>query len=334
MRVEKEGHVYHPVFSGDGKYVAYEVNGLKKEVSLFISAVSNSIAKDGVHVSLPGGGAFSEGDGVAANPVWHPAGLIVFEGSNQGGQYRLYYHQPGSGTAAEMITTQEVAGHITFPAVAADGSKMALVAKKTGNGDVYTRDTNSGKLVQETDTSGTESFPLFSPDGKEILFTRKHADTEDIFVKMFSDGNEKMVTGGPGDQTRPAYAADGNRIVYFDGSRGNGQWDLMSVDVNGGDGKKLGKGVRLPHRARPAVSTDGQWAAYASDDPQQGGNIYLKTVDGEKSVTIHTDFTACGEPALSMNNKRVILAFTALPASGAGWRFLTIVDITDSLNKG
>jgi len=331
VRFDGDGHVYHPVFSADGKFVAYEVNRLTQQVDLFISGVNGNIAKDGVHVTLPGGGAFSDGDVVAANPVWHPAGLIVFEGSNQGGQYRLYYHQPGSGTAAEMITTAEVAGHITFPAVAADGSKMALVAKKTGNGDVYTRDTNSGALTQETDTKGTESFPLFSPDSKEILFTRKHADTEDIFVKRFSDGMEKMVTGGPGDQTRPAYAMDGGRILYFDGSRGESQWDLMSIDNNGGDGKRIGKGVRLPHRARPAISKDGNWVAYTSDDPQKGSKISVSMVDGSKTVSIFTDHTACGEPALSENNGRVILAYTSLPNSGAEWRFLTILDITDKL---
>ncbi len=331
VRFQGNGHVYHPVFSLDGKYVAFEVNRLTQQVDLYISAVNGAIAKDGVQVSLPGGGAFSDGDVVAANPVWHPAGLIVFEGSNQGGQYRLYYHQPGSGTAAEMITSQQVAGHITFPAVAADGTKMALVAKQTGNGDVYTRDTNSGELTQETDTKGTESFPIFSPDSAEILFTRKHADTEDIFFKRFSDGMEKMIMGGPGDQSRPNYAADGGRILYFDGTRGEGQWDLMSIDSSGSDGKKIGRGVRLPHRGRPAISKDGKWVAYTSDDPQKGGKISVSKVDGSKTVSIYTDNTACGEPALSENNGRVILAYTALPNSGAEWRFLTIVDITDKL---
>jgi Tol biopolymer transport system component len=331
VRFDGDGHVYHPVFSLDGKYVAYEVNRLTQQVDLYVSKVNGSIADDGMHVSLPGGGAFSGGDVVAANPVWHPDGLIVFEGSNQGGQYRLYYQVPGNGTAAEMITTQEVAGHITFPTVAQDGSKMALIAKKTGNGDVYTRDTNSGKLAQETESNGTESFPTFSPDAKEIMFTRKHADTEDIFVKRFSDGMEKMVTGGPGDQSRPAYAVAGGRVLYFDGSRGESQWDLMSVDNNGGGGKRLGKGVRLPHRARPAVSKDGEWVAFTSDDPQQGSKVSIVKVDGSQTVTINTEHTACGEPSLSENNGRIILAYTALPNSGAEWRFLTILDVTDKL---
>ncbi len=330
IRFDGDGHVYHPVFSVDGDYVAYEVNRLASKVDLYISRVRGSRTDDGVQVTLPGSGPFSE-ETIAANPVWHPAGLIVFEGSNGGGKYRLYYHQPGSGTAAEMITTQQAPGHITFPAVAADGSKMAMVAKMTGNGDLYLRDTNSGELTQETDTSGTESFPAFSPDSSEILFSRRHADTEDIFVKRFADGMEKMVTGGPGDQTRPVYAADGARIVYFDGAQGEGSWDLMSIDHNGGDAKRIGRDVRLPHRARPAISKDGEWVAFTSDDPQKGDRISVARVDGSKVVTVYTDHTACGEPALAENNGRVILAYTALPSSGSEWRFLKVVDITDRL---
>ena len=103
VRFEGDGHVMHPVFSNDGKYVAYEVNRLAGAVDLFISEVNGDIAKDGLRISLPGGSAFGGNDRVAANPAWHPQGIVVFEGSNQGGQYRLYYHQPSGGQAAEMI---------------------------------------------------------------------------------------------------------------------------------------------------------------------------------------------------------------------------------------
>lgn len=322
----------HPVFSLDGKYVAFEVNRLAGAVDLFMSEVNGDIAKDGVRIALPGGTAFGGNDRVAANPAWHPQGIIVFEGSNQGGQYRLYYHQPSGGQAAEMISTQEIPGHLTFPAITHDGNLMALVAKETGNGDIRTRNTGTGALEQVTETPGSESFPSFSKDNEVILFTRKHADTEDIFTHRLSDGMEKQVVQGPGDQTRPAFAADDTRLVYFDGYRGEGQWDLMSVDENGGDAKKLAKGVRLPHRARPAISADGKWVAYTFDDPQKANQVMITTVDGEKTVTISTDNTACGEPALTEQNGRILLAYTALPNSGAEWRFLTIVDVTDKLN--
>jgi len=331
VRFDGDGHVMHPVFSADGKHVAFEVNRLAGQVDLFIADLNGAVAKDGMRVVLPGGSAFGESDRVAANPVWHPSGIIVFEGSSDGGQYRLYYYQPGVGQAAEMIPSTDVSGHITFPAISGDGSIMAFVAKETGNGDVRTRDTNTGKLTQVTDSPGSESFPLFSQDNADVVFTRKYADTEDIFVKRLADGAEQQVVQGPGDQSRPAYAAADGRILYFDSGRGEAEWDLMSVDNNGGDAKRIASNVRLPHRARPSISADGQWVAWAYDDPQKGDRVMVSRVDGSKSVTVSTGHTACGEPALTEADGRVILAYTGLPNSGAEWRFLTVLDITDKL---
>ena len=136
---------------------------------------------------------------------------------------------------------------------------------------------------------------------------------------------------GPGDQTRPAYSQGDDRMVYFDGYRGEGQWDLMSVDHNGGDAKKIARGVRLPHRARPAVSKDGDWVAWTYDDPQKGDRVMISRVDGSKTVEIRTEHTACGEPALTERDGKVLLAYTALPGSGAEWRFLMILDVTSKL---
>lgn len=331
VRFSGEGHVMHPVFSLNGKHVAFEVNRLAGQVDLFVAELNGDIAKDGQRILLPGNNAFAGGDVVAVNPAWHPDGLVVFEGSNSGGVYRLYYYAPGGGAADEMITTQEVDGHLTFPAVSKDGANLAFVAKATGNGDLRTRSTSSGKLSQLTSTPATEAFPTFSPDGESVLFTRRHAETEDVFVVRLADGVEKMVTGGPGDQTRPTYARGGDRILYFDGTRGENQWDLMSVDPNGGDGKQIARGVKLPHRARPSISPDGEWVAYVFDDPQKANKIMLSKVDGSKTVEIPTDHTACGEPVLAKQGDRTLLAYTALPSSGAEWRFLTVVDISGKL---
>ena len=47
--------------------------------------------------------------------------------------------------------------------------------------------------------------------------------------------------------------------------------------------------------------------------------------------TIGTPYTACGEPALTMQGSNVILAYTALPSSDSDWRFLYIQDVTNKL---
>lgn len=328
VHFDGEGHAYHPIWSIDGKYLAFEVNRYAGDVDLYIAPVAGDVAKDGIRVSLPGGTNPFGGSGqVVVNPVWHKDGYAVFEGSNQGGQFRIYYRPVTGGSAAELIPTTEIPGDLTFPAVSPDGRAMLFVSDQTGAGDIRLRDTQTHKLTQLTSTPVAEMFPMFSADATKVLFTRKRDGSEDVFELTIASAAEVPVAGGTGDQTRPVYA-DG-RTVFFDGSRGEDHWDVVSVAK--GAKTTLARDVRLPLRARPATSPDGKWVAFTFSDPTQNNKIVLARVDGTKTVEIPTTFTACGEPALTVQAGRVLLAYTALPSSGSDWRFLFVQDVTAKL---
>jgi len=325
---EGEGHAYHPIFSVDGKYVAFEVNRYAGDIDLFIAPVTGELAKTSAKVALPGGSNPFGGSGqVVVNPTWHKDGLAVFEGSNQGGQFRIYYRPATGGSAAEMISSKEIPGDLTFPAISADGRSMAFVADETGNGDLRIRDSQTGKVSRVTNSEAAEMYPSFSGDGGRVLFTRRQDGGEDVFELDVSTGVEKRLVGGSGDQTRPAYAGDA--VVFFDGSRGEGHWDLIAWRA--GSQKTIARDVALPLRARPAVSPDGAWVAFSYSDPVRANQIMLARADGSATVAVPTGFTACQEPALAKQGDRVVLAFTALPASGSDWRFLHLTDVTDKL---
>ncbi len=326
VRFTGEGHAYNPVWSLDGKHLAFEVNNYGDRSDLHISLVTGEIAKDATKVNLPGGGGPFGGSQVVVNPAWHPD-VVVFEGSNTGGQFRLYYYQPGGGAASEMISTTDVPGDITFPTINPSGSTMAFVADATGNGDINTRDTNSGKVTVAMKTNVAEMFPQYDKSGSKILFTRKQNNTEDIFELNVSTGAETPVLGGNNDQTRPNYAA--NSVVYFDNSRVSQEWDVKST--SGGTAKTIAKSVRLPLRARPALSPDGQWVAYTHEDPTKSSSVMISKLDGSKTVEIKTEYTACGEPALTEQNGKLLLAYTALPNTGADYRKLFVTDITGKI---
>lgn len=330
VRFTGEGHAMHPVWSVDGKYVAFEVNSLSGgDASLYISEVTGDIAKDATRVALPGGGtAMSGSNQVVVNPTWMKEGYVLFEGSNQGGNYRIYYRPAAGGIASELINTATMPGDMTFPMVSPDGKTTAFVSDQTGNGDIRTRDTASAKIGQVTQSSYSEMFPIFSPDNTKIVYTRKDGGGQDVFEIPVAGGTETEIAGGGSDQTRPNYVA-GGAITFFDNSRGNDLWDVV-VFANG-QKKTIARDVRLPQRARPAVTPDGQWVSWTWNDPTKGDKVMVARVDGSKTVTIDTPFTACGEPALTKQAGRTLLAYTALPSSGADWRFLFVVDVTDKI---
>jgi Tol biopolymer transport system component len=329
----EDGHAYTPVFSADGKWIAFEVNRYDGgSIDMYVAAVAqNGIAKDGVKVALPGGGTqFGASGQVVMNPTWHPQGLAVFEGSNQGGLYRLYIYSPGGASATELLDTTRAPGNLTFPSISPDGNNVAYVSDQTGKGDVKTWNRSTNAFGQVTTSDGTESFPSYAKDGKTMLFTRKQNNTEDVFVYDTAAKTEKSLVGGGGDQTRPVYAA-GNAVVYFTSERGAEAWDIAVVDSAGQNKKILAKDVRLPLRTRPALSKDGNWVAWVSADPTKDMIVNLTKIDGSATVQITTDFKGCGEPALTEQNGRILLAYTYLPQSGADWRHLFVVDVTDKL---
>jgi len=327
VRFAGDGHAQNPVWSKDGKWLAFEVNRYGENTTdLFYSQVQGEIAKDGVKVNLPGGSSkFGAQGSVVENPVWHPQAIMIFEGSNQGGQYRVYIASPTGGAASEMLSTTQAPGNLTLPSIAPNGNDLAYVSSSTGNGDVYTWNRSSNKIAQVTRDDGSEMFPQYSSDGAKLLFTRKANNTEDVFV--MDAGQEKPVVGGGGDQTRPVYAANGV-VVYYTNERGQDTWDIAMVDASGAK-KTLATDVSLSVHSRPAVSSDGQWVAYTYAKPPKDNVVVLTRLDGSKTVTIPTSFNAVREPALGLQNGRMLLAYTYLPDSSASWRKLFVVDVTD-----
>lgn len=140
VHLEGEEHVTNPVWSAVGTWIAFEVNDYANGIQLYVAEVDGA---GGVGrpqpVQLPGSvESFSAGSRVVANPVWHPQGLLVFEGSNARGVYRLYDAQPGGAASAELSDAASAPGELSSPALSSDGRLVAFVWDQTGHGDLYT----------------------------------------------------------------------------------------------------------------------------------------------------------------------------------------------------
>lgn len=331
VRYAAEGHAYNPVWSKDGKWVAYEVNRYDGgSIDMFVSSVNGGIAKDGIKVALAGGSQFGGGGQILINPTWHPGGLAIFEGSNQGGVYRLYIYSPGGGSPTELLNTTKAPDNLAFPVVTADGNTLAFTSAATGAGDIRTWDRTKDVMGQLTTSADTETFPLYSPDSKRMIFNRNASGTEDLYMLDLATKTEKVFVSGGGDQTRGTFAANG-AVVYFSNERGTENWDLVTVDSAGANKRVIAKDVRLPMRSRPTLTPDGQWVAWTTAKAELSGKVYLAKVDGSKTVELDSGFNACGEPALTVVGGRTLIAYTYLQNNGADWRKLMVLDVTDKL---
>jgi len=266
---------------------------------------------------------------VVAAPVWtaQPSTMLFFEGSNAGGYLRVYYAMPASASPSELIPSSTVKGNLSAPTISPNGKRFAFAADATGAGDILVWElAGSQPPAVAASTAASENFPALDASGDRLAFSRK-GNGEDLFF-WTADGRTGGLTSASGDQTRPRWVGD--QVVYFSSERGEGHWDVMAVNGTGGSPRTVTQDVRLPVRAAPAVSPDGRHIAVVSSNPAEGDKIRIVALDGSGTREIETGLVACGEPSIAERGGRTWLAFTALPAAGADWRALHVVDITEN----
>lgn len=322
-----QGHASNPAWSKDGQWLAFELNSFGGQIDLYVVKVQNgNPVGTPQKVTLPGGSsAFSGGGSIAVAPTWHPQGRLIFEGSNKGGSNRLFDWAPGGQGATELLSVAQVAGDLSWPTVRGDGKAIAFVSDATGLGDVYIWDRTSNTVGAALTSPFTESGPRYG-GGEDLAYTRKNSGTEDLF--MLQGGKSVPLVGGNGDQSRPVWA--GSSVLFFSNERGEEHWDL-GISSGVGNKSTLARDVRLPDRAPPALTPDGQWVAYGVSDPEKADRILFTRLDGSRTVEVETGLVACGDPSVVEAGGRWFLAFTALPSQGSDWRGLHVIDITGRL---
>lgn len=322
-----QGHASNPVWSKDGQWLAFELNTFGGQIDLYVVKVQNGNAVGSPQkVALPGSSsAFSGGGSIAVAPTWHPQGRLIFEGSNKGGSNRLFDWAPGGQGATELLSSAQIAGDLSWPTIRGDGKAVAFVSDASGLGDIYVWDRGTNAVEQALTSPFTESSPRYG-SGADMAYSRKNRGSEDLF--LLQGGASVPLIGGNGDQSRPVWA--GTSVLFFSNERGDEHWDLVA-SAGAGAKNTVARDVRLPDRAAPAVTPDGQWVAYGMADPEKGHVIAFTRIDGSRTVEIDTGLVACGDPSVVEAGGRWFMAFTALPSAGSDWRGLHVVDITGKL---
>jgi len=208
-----------------------------------------------------------------------------------------------SGQTKPMILTL---GLYVAPRFSPDGQRLALMQTAGSRQGIFVydwqRDTMS-RLTVDTDIQRT-AYPTWSPDGKHIVFGSSVGDGYGLgWIRADGAGEPQRLLDSKNNVVPYSFFPDGRRLAYQQSNPGVG-WDLwtLALDLSDPDHPKPGKPqpfLRTPSsEAFPAVSPDGRWIGYQSDEsgrgevyvrpfPGPGGKAQISNTGGRRPVWSH-----------------------------------------------
>ena len=163
----------------------------------------------------------------------------------------------------ERVT--EARRNYNFPRLSPDGTRLAVRVTENGNTDIWVIDLVSGNPNRLTFDTALDRLPVWSPDGRHIVFTSTRQGPWNLFRKPADgSGPAERLTTSPNDQYPHSWARNGSELFYDEMVPGNGL-DIFALPLEGDGAPRAIIHTRF-HEFFPALSQDGRWLAYTSDE--------------------------------------------------------------------
>ena len=117
-----------------------------------------------------------------------------------------------------------------MPAWSPDGTKIAFVSDRDGNGEIYVMNADGSHPTNLTNTSGGDDTPAWSPDGTKIAFVSDRDGNAEIYVMNADGSHPTNLTNTSGGDDTPAWSPDGTKIAFVSDRDGNAGIYIMNVD--------------------------------------------------------------------------------------------------------
>jgi serine/threonine-protein kinase len=204
------------------------------------------------------------------------------------------------GGQREVITPE--VGDYHNPRLSPDGRRLLLDRQVRGRSarDVWVLDLADRSLTRVT-SKGDAHDAVWTADGRGVTYISLGTPGGPLFTAPADgSGNERPISL-PHLVVHPGqWLADGSGYVVGLSASEEGQSDIVVLPAAGGDPEPL---VRTPYTEyAPAISPDGQWLAYISNESGRP-QIYLRPLRGSGRILV-SEGTA-GEPVWSRDGRRL-----------------------------
>jgi serine/threonine-protein kinase len=182
--------------------------------------------------------------------------LVYFEGASPADQEVVWVAWDGT-VRSVAGQSQTLMGRLQL---SPDGSTAAVVGEEHGEWDIWLHDMNRAGKTRLTFTEGMENKPQWSLDGTKILYTGR-GDKPTIYeVSADGRGEARAITSG----SDPHASRDWATLLFAREDDATGR-DVYWMPMDGeGEAEAVVKSAASEYE--PALSPDGEYVAYISDE--------------------------------------------------------------------
>jgi eukaryotic-like serine/threonine-protein kinase len=220
-------------------------------------------------------------NGATARPLFTASqtGTLLYQsGETSGGWNLLWFDRDGKRTGSIAQVDRYL-----FPTLSPDGNRLAVMifSGAQGIGDVWIFDLARGTSTRLTFGGASHVNPVWTPDGKNIFYGSTAKGPPHIYAKAADgSGPERIVLESADTVELPqSFSPDGRFLVYgrhmSKTEAGNHLWVLPLS----GDGKPFPIVQDAFDESSPAVSPDGKWMVYQSNESGRR-EIYVTAFPG------------------------------------------------------
>ena len=261
--------------------------------------------------------AMNYSDGFAAYDVSPSGTLVVMPASVAGSRFQVVEVDR---RGAERLVLAEP-DRYQNPRFAPDGRRISLdITPARGASDVWVVDPARGSRTRVTSEAASDFGALWTPDGRDLIYMSERPLFE--LFRRAADGSRapEQLLGGEHDRILGSVSADG-RLLAFVLSVADGT-DLWTVPLRGDPSPRqyLANGFQHGH---PALSPDGRWMAYDSDESGRV-EVYVQSFPDPTAARRQVSSGGGSEPLWTRGGRELVfrrgdsaMAVTVEPGSGA-----------------
>jgi serine/threonine-protein kinase len=220
----------------------------------------------------------------------------------------------GSGNSAETLPVRVTAAGVATPidtawygplsslALSPEGGRLAAgMGARDGDLNIWIKQLDRGPVTRLT-FGGRDRRPAWSPDGRTIAFVRD-TGTGSVIMARAADGSsaDRVLARIPNQPQEIVWAGDGSWLVLRTDNAMPDAGDLIGVRTTG-DTTPVPLVATPFAELTPAVSADGRWLAYASNE---SGNLelYVRPFPNTSSARWQVSVNGGSEPRWSRDGK-------------------------------